>query len=179
MHGGFWIRSRVSVRLLASMAFVGIVGLAACAAPAQQPSAAQPAKPAAEPAKPAASAAQPAKPAAQQPAAAAKPQPITLNMGCSTPKGDVLCDAEDKFAELVEKKTGGQVVVKQHYQALGQTNQLTQAVQTGSVEIGDNSNGNLGRFTNAFFVYDLPFLFKTYDNMLKSWDTPLGKQSIE
>lgn len=178
MLGSVRVRSRVSAWQPFALALISVVALAACAAPAQQlvaPKAAEPAKPAAQAAQPAKPAAQPAPPAAP----ASKPQPIVLNMGCSTPKGDVLCDAEDKFAELVEKKTNGQVIVKQHYQALGQTNQLTQAVQTGSVDIGDNSNGNLGRFTNAFFVYDLPFLFKSYDNMLKSWDTPLGRQIIE
>ncbi|MBI4505760.1 MAG: TRAP transporter substrate-binding protein [Chloroflexi bacterium] len=192
----------VGRRLWVSFAIVGLLALAACApAPSPQPAkpaaepakpaapaAAAPAKPAAEPAKPAAQpakpAAQPAKPAAQpaKPAAqAAKPAApvVELRAGCSNPKGDILCDGQDKFIELVSQKTNGEVLVRQHYTALGVEQQLTQAVMAGSVDIGMISNGNAGRFTSAWYVYDLPFLFKSYDAMLKSLDGPIGRKVIE
>ncbi|MBI2323085.1 MAG: TRAP transporter substrate-binding protein [Chloroflexi bacterium] len=150
---------------------------AAPQAPAAQPAkaVAEPAKPAAQPAQPAV---QPAKPAAEAPKPATQPV-LELKMGCSQPKGDVLCAAQDKFAELVNQKSKGEVFVRQLYQGLGVEHQLTQAVMSGSVDIGMISNGNSGRFTNAFFNYDLPFLFKTYDNMLRSLDISIGQKAIE
>lgn len=155
--------------------------LSACASAPTQAPAAQPAKPAAEAPKPAA---QPAKPAAEAPKPAVQPakpagQVVELRAGASNPKGDVLTDAIDKFAELVNQKSKGEINVRVFYQSLGVEQQLTQAVMAGSVDIGTISNGNAGRFTSAFFNYDLPFLFKSYENMLKSLDGPIAKKAIE
>jgi TRAP-type transport system periplasmic protein len=108
--------------------------------------------------------------------AAAQGKPVVeLRAGSSVSKGGVNADGLDKFAELVQQKSKGEIVVRVFYQSLGVEQQLTQAVMTGSVDIGMISNGNAGRFTDAFFVYDLPFMFKSYANMLKTLDSPLGK----
>ncbi|MBI2322075.1 MAG: TRAP transporter substrate-binding protein, partial [Chloroflexi bacterium] len=157
-------------------------------APAPAP-AAQPAKPAAEPAKPAAPQAAPAAPQAAKPAAqpakpAAEPAKpaagtIELRAGCSVPKGGIHCETIDKFAELVAQKTKGAVTVRDFYQALGVEQQLTQSVMSGSVDIGGISNGNAGRFTTAFFAYDLPFLFSKYDKVFESLEGPIGKKVVE
>jgi tripartite ATP-independent transporter DctP family solute receptor len=178
------LRGLRAVSLL-GLVVAGMLALSACAQPAQQSAPAggsQPAKPAAEPAKPAA---EPAKPAAEpaKPAGAesAKPsgQVVELRAGSSNPKGDVLTDAIDKFAEIVEQKSKGELKIRVFYQSLGVEQQLTQAVMSGSVDIGTISNGNAGRFTSAFFNYDLPFLFPSYDAMLKSLDGPIAKKAIE
>jgi tripartite ATP-independent transporter DctP family solute receptor len=114
--------------------------------------------------------AQPGEPAAQP----AKPV-VELRAGSSQPKGDLIADAADKYAEVVNQRSKGEVVIRVFYQSLGVEQQLTQAVMSGSVDIGMLSNGNSGRFTSAFFLYDLPFLFKKYENMLKVLESPLGK----
>ncbi|MBI2320806.1 MAG: TRAP transporter substrate-binding protein [Chloroflexi bacterium] len=152
------------------------------AAEAPKPAAApEPAKPAAQPAKPAAEApkpaAQPAKPAAQAPKPAA--QVIELRAGASNPKADVMSDAIDKFADLVNQKSKGEITVRVFYQSLGVEHQLAQAVMTGSVDFGQISNGNAARFTNAWLVYDLPFLFKSHEITLKSLEKPAGRKAIE
>lgn len=139
----------------------------ATAPPAAAPAAAKPA-PAAEPAKPAV---QPAKPAAQP--------VVELRAGTSNSPDFSNSRGVAKFAELVKEKTQGQVVVHVFYQSLGVQQQLAQSVMSGSVDMGDISNGNSGRFTTAFFNFDLPFLFKSYDNMLRALDTPVGKKAIE
>lgn len=120
---------------------------------------------------------QQAKPAAQATKGAGPV--VELRAGSSNPKGDVLTDAIDKFAELVEQKSNGEIKVRVFYQSLGVEQQLTQAVMNGSVDIGTISNGNAGRFTSAFFTYDLPFLFPSYEAMLKSLDGPIAKKAIE
>ncbi|MBI2322108.1 MAG: TRAP transporter substrate-binding protein [Chloroflexi bacterium] len=79
---------------------------------------------------------------------------------------------------MVAEKSKGAVVVRVFYQSLGVEQQLAQAVSAGSVDIGMLSNGNSGRFTTAYYIYDLPFLFKSYENVLKSLETPIGKQAI-
>ncbi|MBI2321348.1 MAG: TRAP transporter substrate-binding protein, partial [Chloroflexi bacterium] len=136
--------------------------------------AAQPAKPAAQPAKPAA---QPAKPAAQPAKPAART--IELRSGCTNPKGTTACDGMDKFIELVKDKSKGELLIRNFYQALGIEQQLTQQVMSGTVDMGTVTTGNAARFTDAYLNWDLPFLFKSYDNMLKATDSPLGRKAIE
>ncbi|MBI4507291.1 MAG: TRAP transporter substrate-binding protein [Chloroflexi bacterium] len=176
---------------LAWLVLVATLVVAACAPsaapqPAAQPAkpAAQPAAPAAQPAAPAAPQPAPAKPAAQaeKPAAApskpaAQPQ-VELRLGTTSTKQSAEGVTGDKFAELVQQKTKGEVLVRVFYQSLGAEQQLAQAVMMGSVDIGNMSNGNSAKFTDAYLVYDLPFLFKDYDGMLRSMDGPVGKKAI-
>lgn len=156
-------------RQFAFFALLGGIVLSACA-----PAAAPQQAPAAPPAQPA----QPAPQPAPQPAKPAEKPVVELRAGSSFNKGNFISDGLDKFAELVETKTNGEVRVRVLYQTLGAEQQLTQSVMDGSVDIGMISNGNAGRFTTAFFVYDLPFLFNAYDNMLKSLEGPIGRKAI-
>jgi tripartite ATP-independent transporter DctP family solute receptor len=84
----------------------------------------------------------------------------------------------DKFAELVSSKTGGEVVVRVFPQSLGVEHQLVQGAQTGGVDIGMISNGNASRFTDAYLVLDLPFLFKKYEDLLDFMGSPRGLEAI-
>ncbi len=124
----------------------------------------------------AAPAAQPTTPPAAT-KATAKPV-VELRAGASNPKGDQLTEPLDKFAQLVEAKTKGEVHVQVIYQSLGIEQQLVQAVQAGSVDIGQISNGNAGKFTTGFFVFDLPFIFKKYENLKQVLEEPLGKERL-
>jgi len=107
-------------------------------------------------------------------AQSAKPM-VELRAGTSTPKGEFLADGIDKYAEAVGRLSKGEIAIHVFYQSLGVEQQLAQAVMSGSVDIGTLSSGNTGRFTDAFFVYDLPFLFKKNENILKAIESPVGK----
>lgn len=101
---------------------------------------------------------------------------VELRAGSSDPKGSHTANALEKFAELVNQKSNGTLIVHHFYTALGVETQLTQEVMNGSVDIGMISNGNAARYSNAFFVYDLPFLFKEYDDMIKSLSGPIAQK---
>jgi tripartite ATP-independent transporter DctP family solute receptor len=103
-------------------------------------------------------------------------RPVELRAGTSTPKGDLLADGVERYAEAVNRLSNGEINVRVFYQSLGVEQQLAQAVMSGSVDIGTMSSGNTGRFSSAFFVYDLPFMFKRYENILSVVDTPVGKR---
>lgn len=100
---------------------------------------------------------------------------VELRAGTSTPKGDILADGIDKYAEAVRRLSNGEINIRVFYQSLGGEQQLAQAVMSGSVDIGTMSSGNTARFTNAFYVYDLPFLFRKYENLFKALESPPGK----
>ncbi len=172
---GRW--SLASLIIASVLIMVPVLFLPACSSggqPAAQPTQAA-AKPASQPAQPAAN------PAAQPAQSAPKPagQVVELRAGCGNPKGDVTCIGLDALAEIVEKKSNGELVVRNFYNSLGSQTQLAQSVMQGSVDIGQVSNGNAAAITSGFLVYDLPFLFKSYDNILKSLDGPIGRKAIE
>jgi TRAP-type transport system periplasmic protein len=102
---------------------------------------------------------------------------VELRIGSSVPKADQLSVSLDKFAELVAAKSNGKITARVFYQSLGAEQQLLQGAQAGSLDIGMISNGNAGRFTSAYFVLDLPFLFKRYEDMLDFLNSPLGQEA--
>lgn len=103
---------------------------------------------------------------------------VELRIASSTPKTDQISVSLDKFAELVAAKTNGKVTGRVFYQSLGAEHQLLQGAQAGSLDIGTISNGNAGRFTSAYFVLDLPFLFKRYEDMLDFLNSPPGQEAV-
>jgi len=113
--------------------------------------------------------------AASGPASA---QTVSLRIGCTNPAGSVVTDPIDRFVELVAAKSNGQVTAKNFYQALGIEQKLAQSVMSGTVDIGTMTTASASTFSTAFYVYELPFMFKTYDEMLKSLEGPVGKRQV-
>jgi TRAP-type transport system periplasmic protein len=103
---------------------------------------------------------------------------VRLIMGTTSTEASAEGVTGTKFAELVKQKTNGEVVVEVHYASLGTEAALAEAVMSGSVDFGNMAGSNATRFSNAYLVFDLPFLFKNYDNMLKALDGPIGRQAI-
>jgi tripartite ATP-independent transporter DctP family solute receptor len=102
---------------------------------------------------------------------------VELRIGSSVPKTDQISVSLDKFAELLASKSNGKVTGRVFYQSLGIEHQLLQGAQAGSLDIGMISNGNAGRYTAAYYVLDLPFLFKRYEDMLDHLNSPSGQEA--
>ncbi len=151
------------------MRFYLVLGIAVLLVAAVGCSSAAPASPTATTA-----AAKPASTQAAQPASGAAAKTVELRAGSSDAPDAPNSVAMFKFAEIVNAKSKGALNVKVFPQSLGVEQQLTQSVMDGSVDMGQCSNGNIGRFTDSFFVFDLPFVFKTYDNGLKAMVGPSG-----
>ena len=103
---------------------------------------------------------------------------VELKAGSSTPQADQATASLRRFAEIVAAKSGGEIVVNVFPQSLGVEHQLVQGAQAGSVDIGMITNGNASRFTNAYLVLDLPFLFKKYDDLLDFMNAPAGREFV-
>jgi len=124
-----------------------------------------------------------AKPAAGAPTTAAAPAkaagPSTvIRVGCSDPEGSSSPALTiGKFAELATKKSNGELDVKAFYTSLGVEQSLLEAVKVGSVDAGQITTANAARFTDAFTMFDLPFLVKN-DAALSSLfkTTDIGKK---
>jgi TRAP-type transport system periplasmic protein len=112
-------------------------------------------------------------------AQAGKAPVVELRAGTSSPKNNVISNGVDKLAELVERKTNGEVRVRVFYQSLGVERTLAEAVMAGSVDVGQFGQANAASHTNAFLVYNLPFVFKNYDDVFKSAEEPVGRKVID
>lgn len=72
----------------------------------------------------------------------------------------------EKFAQLMEEKTGGQITVDIYPGGqLGNTTEFTEAVIGGSIDIGTGMTTDLVDFIPAYGIFDMPNLFDDVEQM--------------
>ena len=104
-------------------------------------------------------------------------QPIVIKfshvVAVNTPKGK----GADYFKKIVEERTGGKVKVEVYpNSALFKDGEEMEALQLGSVQMLAPSVSKFGPLgAREFEVFDLPFIFDSYDDLLKVTDGPVGK----
>jgi C4-dicarboxylate-binding protein DctP len=81
-------------------------------------------------------------------------------VSASTAKGK----AAERFKELLEERTNGQIKVEVFPDSqLGADREITEQMQSGTVQMNAPFTGVLPSFVKQFEVFDLPFLFKDRD----------------
>lgn len=114
------------------------------------------------------------------PAASVTAQVLTLKLATQTPAGTAQYDGAAKFAELVARKSRGQVVVKVYGDgALGGDLQVISSLQRGSVEMALMNAGLLSGLAKEFAILDFPFLFNTEEEAYAVLDGPVGRKLIQ
>jgi C4-dicarboxylate-binding protein DctP len=91
----------------------------------------------------------------------------------NTPKGK----GADYFKKLAEERTGGKVKVEVYpNSSLFKDGEEMEALQLGSVQMLAPSVSKFGPLgAREFEIFDLPFLFDSYDDLHKVTDGPVGK----
>lgn len=106
-----------------------------------------------------------------------------INLGLVTKPGSAQNIAAEKFKELVEARTNGDIVVKIHHSAsLGTETEILQQVQMGQIQMCICTAGPFDTFDPIVRVISYPFLFKDSDQADQVLDGPLGneiKKSLE
>jgi tripartite ATP-independent transporter DctP family solute receptor len=114
------------------------------------------------------------------PVASAK---LKINLGLVTKPGSAQNIAAEKFKELVEARSKGEVSVKIHHSAsLGTETEILQQVQMGQIQMCICTAGPFDTFDPIVRVISYPFLFKDSEQADKILDGPLGdeiKKSLE
>lgn len=159
-----------SLRLITGSLLVVIaLVLVACgggAAPAPT-SAPQASKPAAQPT--AAQAAAPAQPTVAQAAAPATGNAAakyTIRLASMYPADHFVSKAADKFAELVQQKTNGQVKVQVFHDAqLGSERETAEGLKSGTVEMMYSGLAGIGTYAPGIQVLELPYLYNDFDHL--------------
>ena len=104
-------------------------------------------------------------------------QPIVIKfshvVAVNTPKGK----GAEYFKKIAEERTGGKVKVEVYpNSALFKDGEEMEALQLGSVQMLAPSVSKFGPLgAREFEVFDLPFIFDSYDDLLKVTDGPVGK----
>ena len=84
--------------------------------------------------------------------------------------------AMDKFAELLEEKSGGKMTLKMyHAGTLGSQPDAIEQVRIGGLEIANFNLGPLGPIVPEANVVSLPFIFKDTDHMWRVLDGEAGE----
>ncbi|WP_223426373.1 TRAP transporter substrate-binding protein [Tateyamaria pelophila] len=77
----------------------------------------------------------------------------------------------DRFAELVEEKTGGEITLQMfHGGTLGSQPDAVEQVRLGGLQVGNFNLGPIGPIAPAANVVSLPFIFKDIPHMFRVLD---------
>jgi len=94
-------------------------------------------------------------------AAAPSVDAVTLRLGHVVADDSSLDKGLDKFAELVNEKSGGAMTIEVYpNSALGDNTAMAEQLQLGSLDLMAPSVAALSGFTSSTAVFDLPYLFK-------------------
>ncbi|SFD87630.1 TRAP-type C4-dicarboxylate transport system, substrate-binding protein [Lentibacillus persicus] len=94
-------------------------------------------------------------------------------------ESDVSSYGLDKFEELVEEKSDGNIQIEVlHGGQLGSGVETFEAVKNGNLDFAADSFANLASITPAFEMFHLPFLFESRDQLLNAFNSDVIKEQI-
>jgi tripartite ATP-independent transporter DctP family solute receptor len=104
----------------------------------------------------------------------------TIKFASQNSKGHPSVEGMEKFKELVEEKSGGNITVKLFPGGvLGGDLQTLSALQGGTVEMTVLNAGLVGGVAKDFALADLPFLYDTPEQADAVMDGPFGKALMD
>ena len=103
----------------------------------------------------------------------------TIKLAVVTKPGSAQNVAAEKFKELVEKRSEGEIRVKIfHSASLGNETEILQQVQMNSIQMAIVTGGPFDTFDPMARVINYPFLFKDYEQVDRVLDGPLGAELL-
>ena len=103
----------------------------------------------------------------------------TIKLGVVTKPGSAQNIVAEKFKELIEQRSDGELEVKIfHSASLGNETEILQQIQLGTVELGVITSGPFDSFDPIVRVIDYPFLFKDHQQADQILDGPLGAEIL-
>jgi tripartite ATP-independent transporter DctP family solute receptor len=104
-------------------------------------------------------------------------QERTIKFTTQNPKGHPLVMGMEKFAEIVQAKSGGKIKVNLFPGGvLGGDAQVVSAMQGGTIEMASMNSGILASQVKDFELFDLPFMFANGKEADAVVDGPFGKK---
>ncbi len=92
-------------------------------------------------------------------AGVAEAKKITLRLGHPMAPGNNVTVGYEKFKELVEQKSNGEITVKIFGNTMLGSDRVTmESTQRGNLEMASSSSPNMASFSKAFLAFDLPYI---------------------
>ena len=111
--------------------------------------------------------------------AGGKSEPVVLKLGHIQTQEDLWQLGAEKFAELVEQKTDGQVKIEIYPNStLGNDRDMAEGLQMGSVDFALIA-GVLGNFEPSLQIMELPYLFRDEEHLRKVIYGPVGQELMD
>jgi C4-dicarboxylate-binding protein DctP len=107
-------------------------------------------------------------------------KPIIIRYVTQLPATHLLTQADFRLGKLIEEKTQGKVKFEvypagQLYKGM----ELLKAIMTGAVEMGTMYNAIFTGPVPLMDIFDIPFLFKNYDEVTRFWESDMGEKMRE
>ena len=91
---------------------------------------------------------------------------VTLRLGNIYPAGHSVSKGADRLAEIVARKTNGQVKVENfHDSKLGNEREMAESVKAASLDMTVSGLAGVGRFVQTVHVLELPYLYTDLDHL--------------
>jgi tripartite ATP-independent transporter DctP family solute receptor len=104
---------------------------------------------------------------------------ITMKLGVVTKPGSAQNIVAEKFKEIIEQKSQGELQVKIfHSASIGNETEILQQIQMGTIQLGIITSGPFDSFDPVVRVIDYPFLFKDNNQADEILDGPLGSEIL-
>ncbi|GHS87931.1 C4-dicarboxylate ABC transporter substrate-binding protein [Synergistales bacterium] len=98
------------------------------------------------------------------------------NVGAADTAGNLVAL---EMIDYLEKISGGKMRLELYANsALGNNREIVEGIQLGSIEMATPSTAILGGFTNSALVFDLPYLFKSYESAADVLGGDTGKSIL-
>ena len=105
---------------------------------------------------------------------------VTIKLGVVTKPGSAQNIAAEKFKELIEQRSNGDISIQIfHSASLGNETEILQQVQMNTIQMAIVTGGPFDTFDPMARVINYPFLFKDYAQVDKILDGPLGSELLK
>lgn len=107
-------------------------------------------------------------------------KPIILKMAENQPENNPVTIAMHKFADLVEEKSNGEVLIDLYASAqLGQETENIEQVAAGILDMARVNSVTLAQTVPELGVFTLPYIFANQDVKYKILDGPIGQEVLD
>jgi TRAP-type transport system periplasmic protein len=101
---------------------------------------------------------------------------VKIRLGSHLAADHSVVKTAEKFKELVAENSDGRIQVTIHPNGeLGDQKELVENLQLGAIEMTVNDAGLLANFVPEVGILDMPYLFKDYDHVHKTFDGEVGE----
>ncbi|MDD4896412.1 MAG: TRAP transporter substrate-binding protein [Atribacterota bacterium] len=100
----------------------------------------------------------------------------TIHLASPFAAGHILVEAGEKFKELLEKESGGEIEVLVQAE-LGSEEEVNDWCSEGKVEMQTTGGRPIEVSAPQYFFFNAPYVMRDFEHFLKVWESPLGMEA--